>query len=396
MKPKVAILASRLPWPLVKGDSLRLYEQIKVLAQSCEIHLYCLSEEYAEGEAYEALTPFCTKIHLFRLSTFQRKVNIAFNYLGKLPMQVRYFFDHHIKKQIQSSLYELNPDHIYVQLIRMAPYVQGLRRKTPMTLDFMDSMILNDLAGGYLDKGFKRMLLHRERRLVRDYEASITASFDHHFVISERDRDMLPINIREQVQILSNGVDSAKFSLNTDLESRSYDILFCGNMAYPPNIAAAKYLMKDIRPLGPDISCLIAGIEAEQLMQYKGADNCTIVGYQDNIQSIYDRGRIMVVPIFTGSGQQNKVIEAMACGVPCIVTSFVNQAIRAEPGKEVILADDAAAFVTSINDLLSHPEKMKDLSKAGRVFVERGYNWESNTKPLVDTILKSSIRQHGR
>ena len=77
----------------------------------------------------------------------------------------------------------------------------------------------------------------------------------------------------------------------------------------------------------------------------------------------------------------------MACGIPCLTTTFVNQAINAIPDQEVLIADDPKSFKTQINELLSQPEKREQLKKAGRAFVMRNFNWENNVKTLTEKIL---------
>lgn len=83
-----------------------------------------------------------------------------------------------------------------------------------------------------------------------------------------------------------------------------------------------------------------------------------------------------MAPLFTGSGQQNKILEAMACGTPVITTSLVNNAIGAEPGKEILIADDLKSFLIQIDSLQDDENLLHELSENARDFVVRKYTWK--------------------
>ncbi len=401
MRPKIVILGSRFPLPLIKGDRVRLYHHIKVLSGHADVYLICIEEDYPSNADLDALRPFCKSMNIHVLSVAARKKNIARHMASSMPMQVRYFFDESLKQLIQWQIQELHPDHIFVQLIRMAPYVEdlkdkvtgtmaedGTRGQTTMSIDYMDSMVLNDLAGSYLDGGLKKLLQSRERRLVKSYEQHVFDWFDRHYIISERDKVHISPEHQNRFELLSNGVDTSYYSLSTQGKSETYDALFCGNMSYPPNKKAGQLIKDELSGLCPRYQFVIAGANNDELSKGEKPENCTILGYQEDIRDMYHAARLMVVPIFSGSGQQNKVLEAMACGVPCIVTSFVNEAIGAVAGSDVLIADDMSAFAKRINELLSQPELYRSIQKAGRSFVEQRFDWNVNSKALVDALIQ--------
>ena len=101
-----------------------------------------------------------------------------------------------------------------------------------------------------------------------------------------------------------------------------------------------------------------------------------INGWVEDIRDVYWSGKIFVAPLFTGSGQQNKILEAMACGTPVITTSLVNNAIGAEPGKEILIADDLKSFLIQIDSLRDDENLLHELSENARDFVVRKYTWK--------------------
>ena len=266
----------------------------------------------------------------------------------------------------------------------MVPYVRNIGPRTiPMSIDYMDAMDLNDIAGHYLSRGIGKLLLDRERKAIHKYEKESQRRFDYQFIISDRDRNAFS-GIQEKVKLLSNGVDSSYYQdLHTSV--KEYDIIFCGNLSYPPNELAARFLIDRIHPR-LQASIMIAGANASDELTGMAREGLTIEGYQRDLRDIYVSGKIMVIPIQHGSGQQNKALEAMSMGLPCVVTSFVNEAIGAKEGRDLFVADDEETFILHINELLSHPEKRTELGRNARTFVETNYSWKSNTLVLIDTI----------
>jgi glycosyltransferase involved in cell wall biosynthesis len=87
---------------------------------------------------------------------------------------------------------------------------------------------------------------------------------------------------------------------------------------------------------------------------------------------------------------QNKILEAMSVGVPCVTTDIVNDSILADAPEEILLANDAEAFVEQVLHLFRNEDDFRRLSLNGRQFVERNFPWEKATQPLVDLLKQIS------
>ena len=93
---KILVLTSRVPWPIEKGDKLRIYHQLRRLNENHEVVLCCLSDEKPSEDAGEVLAEISSEYHIFKL----KKVNIFFRLLFALvsskPFQVHYFYQNSI------------------------------------------------------------------------------------------------------------------------------------------------------------------------------------------------------------------------------------------------------------------------------------------------------------
>ena len=87
-----------------------------------------------------------------------------------------------------------------------------------------------------------------------------------------------------------------------------------------------------------------------------------------------------------GTGMQNKLLEAMAMGIPCITTNLANAPIRTTHKKEILVANDELEFVSSIKQLLNNHELYGKIQQNASAFVRDEYSWEKATSELIELI----------
>jgi len=379
------IVTSRFPFPLEKGDKLRIYHQIKHLSKHFEIHLISTSEHKVNKSDVDQLKSFCASIHVFPISLLQKLTGVFTKLFSKKPIQVGYFHHYSIQKKIDRILKDIRPQHIYCQLIRTAEYVKNYH-DCPKTIDYMDAfskgMERRSKNAGFI---YKYIFETEYKRLVY-YENSIFEYFEHHTIISEQDKQYIFHKNRDQIQVIPNGVD-ATFIEDRTLVPKNIDLVFTGNMSYPPNVTAAQFIVKEVLPLLPDkIRVKIAGSSPTKEVLNLASTRVEVTGYLEDIKTAYSSAEVFIAPMFLGTGLQNKLLEAMALGIPCITTSMANNALGANPEKEILIADTAEAFALQIERLQENPRLKQELIDNGRSFIVNNYKWSSVTDKLVQLI----------
>ena len=178
-----------------------------------EIVLIALTEELISDNYLKELKPFCANVYALRLTKLAIFNNILQNILRgiKLPFQVAYFFNQSIKKQINDIVIKTQPDHIYCHLVRMSEYVKDLA-DVPKTLDFMDAFGAGTQRRAAISSVFTRFLWRFEAKLMINYEKHVAPYFNNLTIISEQDRERLPIST-SLITVVGNGVDIDYFSL---------------------------------------------------------------------------------------------------------------------------------------------------------------------------------------
>ena len=152
-------------------------------------------------------------------------------------------------------------------------------------------------------------------------------------------------------------------------------------MSYPPNVESALFLVNRVMPVlisqGRQVKLVIAGANpSPEILNLKN-ENVEVTGWVDDMREYYSASRISVAPMFISIGLQNKIIQAMSMNVPCIVSSLANNAIGAEHGKNILIADSPEEYARQIAMLLEKPEVAASIAGEGRLFVQNNFDWRN-------------------
>lgn len=385
-KPKLVILLSRFPYPLEKGDKLRAYYQIKELSEHFSIFLFCTTDKKVEPENLNELKSYCAEINVYTLTKFGLLYSLIRALLQKGSIQVAYFYRFSIKKSIERKLSEINPDLIYCQLVRVSEYVKNYHN-CPKVLDYMDVLSVGMQRRIKTSPLLIKWFFKREYNALKSYESTVFDYFEAHTIISEQDRSDIHHPNQKKIQIVKNGVDNRFFEVGKEKVPKKYDILFCGNMSYPPNIEAAMYLAKQVVPAleknGIACKILIAGANPTDTIKQLSSPSITVSGWMDDIREAYRSSSIFVAPMFIGTGLQNKLLEAMASGLPCVTTALANNALGGKDGENIHLAENIVGFVEKITLLKENGIIFNSTTTNGQKFVEQEYTWYKQNKNLI-------------
>lgn len=385
---KILVLLSRVPFPIEKGDKLRAFHQIRCLSQHNEVILCALSESVVDSHSISVLKTICSEIHIIPISKPGMVWNIVKAFFTGKPLQVGYFYRCKAKTQIRQLIQKTRPDHIYCQLTRVSEYVKDY--DIPKTLDYQDVFSMGAKRRAEQSSFFTSLIFNMEYKRMVKYEQKMFDRFDNKTIISVPDRDLIPHPSKDEIVVIPNGVDHEYFQ--PEKIQKKFDILFTGNMGYPPNIDAARFIAGEIFPLVlekyPDATLLIAGANPHSKVQSLQSENITVSGWVPDIRQSYASSRIFIAPMRIGTGLQNKLLEAMAMNLPCITSVLANQALGAQPDTEILVGNSAVEYAAHIINLLGNPEFANNIADNGHTFVKRVFSWENSTA-ILENLMKS-------
>lgn len=378
------VLSSRFPLPLEKGDKLRLYHQIKYLSRQHDIILVSLTEKPFDQTLVKSMQKYCREIYVVPHDRRGNMLNALGGLWYGLPVNVGYFYNRSTHRKIDGIIEKTRPDLIYVQLLRMAPYVRDIR-SIDMAIDYMDAFSLRVLRRARQSSWITGLLWRLEARLLERQERKAAHRFKQRFIIADTDRIFLrDSGIKEPFSVIKNGVDTDFYRPDVTA-TREFDIVFVGNMSYHPNILAAEYLVQVIgehlRNLRPDLRILIAGADPVPAVRNLAGNHVVVSGFMPDIRKAYASGKVFVAPIFAGSGMQNKILEAMAMELPCVTTPQVIDAIGGVADL-IYAAGDKEDFVRHLVRLLDDTGEREETGRRSREHIIKYLSWEACCRPL--------------
>ncbi|MFN9801499.1 MAG: glycosyltransferase [Bacteroidota bacterium] len=381
---KVFVLLSRVPYPLEKGDKLRAFHQVRELSKKHEVYLCCLTDQPVDSRAKEVLSAMVAHLRIIPL----RKSLIALRMLRALlsdrPFQVHYFLQAGARREVKGAIDSFGPDQIYCQLVRCSDYVKHLYAY-PKTLDYMDALNAGLRRRAEIAPWFLRPFIREEARRMVAYENLIFEYFDHHTIISEQDRQLIYHPAQHTITVVPNGADAAWFAPDAQ-PIKDTELVFTGNMSYPPNVNGAVLLARDILPMIareiPDVRLRIAGANPTAAVRALQSPQVEVTGWLDDMRDAYRRSRIFIAPMRIGSGLQNKLLEAMSMELPCLTTTLAAQAMPPEARECLVIADEPADLASEAVRLLRNEDECRSRGKAGRAAILRHFDWQATTHIL--------------
>jgi len=375
---KIFVLTSRFPYPLEKGDKLRMYHHIRALSQKYSVVLCALTGSEIETAHIEHLKQYCKEVYILKLPVSRLPFAILKSIVSNLPLTVAYFYSSKVANQIKSIIKKELPDLIYCQLVRCSEYVKDIQ--TPKILDYMDSFSLIWKRRTEHSSFITRWITHREASFIHAYERKIGMYFDAKLIISQHDKENVGTSDIDSITVLPNGIDNQYFTPPEVPKLPQYDVCFVGNLGYHPNIEACKFLIQSILPKliakHPNIKVLLAGARPSKQLLELANESVTVSGWLDDIREAYYNSKIMVAPLFQGAGQQNKIIESIACGTPCITTPLAANPYSVFEESPIQTANSEDSFAQQILELLENQSKRENLSQRGIDFVQNHFGWQ--------------------
>ena len=359
---------------------VRPYNLIRQLAQDHEVTVVAIGaeEEMADASALRELR--CTVVVVpFRLG--EAINNCLKAAIRREPLQAAVCRSRYLEQAFCSLLANRPFDVVHIEHLRAAHLRALVPDGFPTLFDSVDCISLllkRTLQSSHSLR--QRVVAAVELGRTKAYEARLLSSFDTVVATSPEDCSALrSLEGRARVVVVPNGVDLQYFRpLAGPREPAT--IVLSGKMSYHANVTAALHFARDIFPLvrkmRPEARLRIVGSNPPRSVRDLARDPAiSVIGYLPDIREAVGSATVAVCPVIVKVGIQNKVLEAMAMGVPVVCTRQGHAGLIARPDEDLLVADNPAEFAEHVCRLLADPNLCQRLGRAGREYVEAHHRW---------------------
>jgi glycosyltransferase involved in cell wall biosynthesis len=234
-----------------------------------------------------------------------------------------------------------------------------------------------------------------EARSLSDFEARAARRAQAVLVVNERERDLIVgLEPAANVDVLPIGVAIDELR-PTGPPSTGQGVVFCGVMNYRLNEEGALWFARTVWPLVrtrcPDARLSLVGSDPTPAVRALPAADASIevTGTVPDVRPYLWRSAVAIAPLLTARGVQNKVLEAIAAGLPCVVTQAVLDGLPEQVIPACLRARDAEQFAAAVVDLLTRgPAQRRALAERANI---RALGWAQQLAPLIG-ILEQAAR----
>ena len=333
------------------------------------------------------------------------RVRTLRNCIGALPtstpLQAVYCWQPSLAQKLNTLLAKEGFDVIHVEHLRGVQYGLALKDKNiPIVWDSVDCIShLFEQAVTHSRSLFGKWVTRLELGRTRSYEGWLIDQFQKVLVTSAVDKQALQDLGRQasggNIKVLANGVDQTYFAPNGKKQEAD-TLVFSGKMSYHANVTMALHLVLNIMPhvwaKRPAVKVTIVGKDPPASVQNLSQDpRVTVTGFVPDIRPYLQQATVAVVPQVYGAGIQNKVLEAMACGLPVVTMRQAIAALDLKPNEDILVADDAETFAQQALRLLDSSTLRQIVSQNGYDYVQREHAW-SQIGANLEMIYQAAIK----
>ena len=391
---RILFLAHRTPYPPNKGDKIRAFNLLSHLAKSHDVTLLYWVDDPEDLNH----TPFLRSLCRGRVIPVRLNRTLAMGRALRSLLQGGSFTEGFysakpFQRELDNVLHGAPFDAVFVYSSAVASYAKNIDARTKI-VDFVDVDSVKWRQLAEVSRFPLSLLYSLEHSRLAKFEISVSRWATRSLFVSHAEAELFKKTGGEgSIDFLSNGTDLELRRL--PLEQIPYHLagadrgspaegeklIFVGTMDYSPNIDAVRHFAQDIFPLirkkfSRSVFEVVGRRPAKSVRRSSQIDGVRVVGEVDDVRAYLVRADVSVAPMRIARGVQNKVLEAMAVGVPVVATPPAIEGIEVRDGEEVLIGTTADEFANQVIRVLSDAELRKAVTKKAWNKMNQCYNWE--------------------
>lgn len=351
-RPRIAVLAPYLPWPLSHGGAVRLWNLLREASREFDICFFGFEDGQSEDDLRHA-AEVCVRLNVAAKPRYREP-----RWSTLLPPEVREFYSPALHRAIEDEKFDL----LQVEYTQMASYGGDVLVEHDVTFDLFeqvarDAPTLSNRWDLWRWRRFERQALARARRVV---------------VMSDKDASLVA---PAPAVVIPNGVDLQRFQPSPEAPGRR--LLFIGSFRHFPNVRAYRFFVEEVWPLLSDVTLtVVAGPDPDLYWQGPPPPaGIRRLGFVADVKPLYDETTLVVIPTVVSAGTNLKALEAMAMERAIVSTPSGVAGLGLKHGESVWIAESASAMADAIRRLLDDPPLRVRLARQARALAESRYGW---------------------
>ncbi len=371
-----------LPWPTTSGSKTRQFNLLRGLAQRGHRITLLTQSRVPLGEAArQALMPLLERLIVLPRRPLHSPLNLIAALYAGYPMRASINgLAPHLRHRFEALLEEhwdvIQIEHSY----SFQPFERALQASglpfivSEHQVEWCKGAACHDRLPLWL-RPFNSFDGWRYRR----WETRVLQQASEVIAVSPRDASQLSEMSGRPTQVVVNGVDCAHYQ-HIDFAPHSQRLLFVGNFEHCANLEAIEWALDEVLPQvwqsNPAVRLAVVGHALPAHWKLRWDDpRIEWVGYLPDLRELQRHSALFFAPLRRAGGCKIKLLEAMAAGLPVVTTREGVSGLQVRSGEHYLGGADGDDLALTITQLLNQPQRMRQLSDAGRAFVRERHDW---------------------
>jgi sugar transferase (PEP-CTERM/EpsH1 system associated) len=384
---KILFLSHRLPFPPNKGDKIRSHALFTHLAAKHQVYLGCFIDD-------EADFPYCQTVRemaggdcrMIPLPKRRKLLGCAQAMLNGESITAEVYRSAEMQAWVDDILQTEQIDCAVVFSSSMAPYLLAGKYLAPerVLFDMVDLDSDKWLQYSRTAGAATAWIYRREARKLLELERQAAAKFALTYLVSDHEvqsfAQLAPESI-DRIKAFCNGVNLEYFAPGpyaSPFPANVTPIVMTGHMEYWPNVEGAIWFSREVLPLVkrqiPDARFYVVGSAPTPALRAIAAPDVEVTGEVPDVRPYVAAAKVVVAPLRIARGVQNKVLEALAMGVPTVATEEASRALTVASGHDILVANNAVEFAEAVVKAAGTAGR-EAIAANGRSYVERNHDW---------------------
>jgi len=395
---KILFVSPFLPYPPVAGGHAQIWSWLRRLAAEHELAFVGFFERELEAPGAQEIARHCLDTRL-RLRCPTPHAYISF---AQAPRLVSEFFSEDLARDLNEVTRSFRPDVAQFLATQMAQYAR-LVGETPTVMTALDISSVAHRRRIALSRGIARVQARLEWLRMLRYETAVFRRAHHVIAVSQHDAEIISAMARHRrVTAVPPGVDREQL-LPRPRQPAPGSVIYVGHMEHYPNLDGLLFLYREIWPrvrhAYPMAKLTVAGGRLREELAREAPDvlaqmerdaSVELAGFIPDLRAAMDAAAVMAAPLRLGSGVRNKVIQAMAAGLPVVTTARGAEGLAAAHERELLIADAPDDFARQMIRLLRNEQLRARLSDAARSLVARDHDNDHLARRLARALARAA------
>ena len=396
---KILQLCKKFPYPLKDGESIantymskalnELGNEITLLAMNTVKHFFDLKTLPEDFDHYEA-------IHTIKLDNRVKPIDAFLNLFNKESYHVARFVSEEYNQKLIELLKETDFDIVQLETLYLTPYVDTIRKYSKAKIVMRSHNVEHEIWERMTQNTAffpKKKYLQYLTKQLKQYEITNLNSYDTIVAITQRDLDAFKnLGFNKKGLVAPIGLDMSNYFPDYDSFQKPLSLSFIGSLDWMPNIEGLEWFLDNVMPKVqerfPTLELHIAGRNMPSSLLNYQSKTIIIHGEVESSTEFLNQHSVMIVPLLSGSGMRAKILEAMALGKVSLTTSIGVEGIKAEDGKEILVANTIDEFIKAIEKAHKLSGQLETLGRNARTFAIEHFD----NKSIVERYL-SELRE---